>query len=76
MASDEKVRTSGEITRADTSAPVLPTVNPTAEKSEPAKPTFPPAVYIMYGTRVVTQPLGGRNPHRRKADYLAEYGLP
>jgi len=42
----EKERTSGEIERADTSAPVLPTVNPSLEKSEPAKSGLHPAVYI------------------------------
>lgn len=39
----EKVRTSGEVSRNE---PVLPTVNPAAEKSEPPKPTFHPAVYV------------------------------
>ncbi|RJE19405.1 DUF250 domain membrane protein [Aspergillus sclerotialis] len=39
----EKARTSGEVSRPE---PTLPTVNPAAEKSEPPKPTFHPAVYV------------------------------
>ncbi|KAH8424089.1 UDP-galactofuranose transporter [Aspergillus melleus] len=39
----EKARTSGEVSRPE---PALPTVNPAAEKSEPPKPTFHPAVYV------------------------------
>ncbi|RDW68345.1 DUF250 membrane protein-like protein [Coleophoma crateriformis] len=43
---EEKVRISGELSRpAD--APVLPTVNPMAEKSEPPKAALPPAVYVI-----------------------------
>lgn len=40
---EEKARTSGETSRPE---PSLPTVNPAAEKSEPPKPTFHPAVYV------------------------------
>ncbi|KAL2834950.1 triose-phosphate transporter family-domain-containing protein [Aspergillus cavernicola] len=43
MSSEEKVRTSGEVSRPE---PTLPTVNPAAEKSEPPKATFHPAVYV------------------------------
>ncbi|PKX88522.1 UDP-galactofuranose transporter [Aspergillus novofumigatus IBT 16806] len=39
----EKARVSGEVSRPE---PLLPTVNPAAEKSEPPKPTFHPAVYV------------------------------
>ncbi|KAF7590123.1 hypothetical protein BBP40_003236 [Aspergillus hancockii] len=39
----EKARTSGEISRPE---PTLPTVNPAAERAEPPKPTFHPAVYV------------------------------
>ncbi|KAF4218128.1 hypothetical protein CNMCM8980_000222 [Aspergillus fumigatiaffinis] len=39
----EKARVSGEVSRPE---PTLPTVNPAAEKSEPPKPTFHPAVYV------------------------------
>jgi len=42
----EKERTSGEIERPDTAAPVLPTVNPSLDKPEPSKGGIPPAVYI------------------------------
>ncbi|KAF2478163.1 TPT-domain-containing protein [Lindgomyces ingoldianus] len=43
--SDEKVRSSVDAGR-DPAAPVLPTVNPNAEKSQPEPATFHPAVYI------------------------------
>ncbi|KAL4962338.1 UDP-galactofuranose transporter [Aspergillus stella-maris] len=43
MSNEEKVRTSGEVSRPE---PSLPTVNPAADKSEPPKPTFHPAVYV------------------------------
>ncbi|PKY08540.1 UDP-galf transporter [Aspergillus campestris IBT 28561] len=44
MSNDgEKVRTSGEVSRAE---PSLPTVNPAAEKPEPPKASFHPAVYV------------------------------
>ncbi|KAK5016985.1 triose-phosphate transporter family-domain-containing protein [Cryomyces antarcticus] len=42
----EKERTSGEIERPDTSAPILPVVNPALEKTEPPSAAFHPAVYI------------------------------
>lgn len=41
---EEKVRISGEQSR---DAPVLPTVNPLAEKPEPAKAALHPAAYVM-----------------------------
>lgn len=40
----EKERNSGEITRED--APVLPTVNPDAQRSEAAKFEIPSVVYV------------------------------
>lgn len=46
MGIDEKVRTSGELLRPDNS-PVLPTINPAAEKSEPPKASLHPAVYVI-----------------------------
>lgn len=42
----EKERMSGEVAR-EQDASVLPTVNPEAQKSEPAKPTIPSAVYVV-----------------------------
>jgi hypothetical protein len=45
MSQDEKVRSSVDAAR-DTSLPVLPTVNPDAQKSAPEPPSFHPAVYI------------------------------
>jgi hypothetical protein len=46
--SDEKVRSSVDAAR-DPAMPVLPTVNPNLEKSQPAeKAAFHPAVYIAY----------------------------
>lgn len=47
MGADEKTRVSGEVTR-DQDSPVLPTVNPEAQKSEPAKASIHPALYVMY----------------------------
>ncbi|KAI9746151.1 MAG: hypothetical protein M1818_000832 [Claussenomyces sp. TS43310] len=45
---EEKVRTSGDNTRSPTaSAPILPTVNPEAEKPPPAKPALHAAVYVI-----------------------------
>lgn len=46
MGADEKTRVSGEVTR-DQDSPVLPTVNPEAQKSEPAKASIHPALYVM-----------------------------
>jgi len=43
---EEKVRLSGEIPRAANS-PILPTINPDAEKSEAPKATLHPAVYVV-----------------------------
>jgi len=43
--SDEKMRSSVEASR-DTALPVLPTVNPDAQKPAPEAPSFHPAVYI------------------------------
>lgn len=50
MSGEEKERTSGEVARPEpaSTAPVLPTVNPAVEKTEPPKPTFHPAFYIAY----------------------------
>lgn len=47
MGAEEKVRSSGELSRQDPE-PILPTVNPAVEKSEPAKAGLHPAVYVMY----------------------------
>ncbi|ERS96280.1 uncharacterized protein SPSK_01726 [Sporothrix schenckii 1099-18] len=52
MSADEKMRTSGEGVReagsgSSSSAPVLPTVNPEAEKSQAPKPTIPAAAYVI-----------------------------
>lgn len=46
MGVDEKTRVSGEVTREQDS-PVLPTVNPEAQKSEPAKASIHPALYVV-----------------------------
>lgn len=43
----EKERTSGEVPR-EQDAPVLPTVNPDAQKSESSKVVIPSAVYVAY----------------------------
>ncbi|RFU34605.1 hypothetical protein B7463_g1752, partial [Scytalidium lignicola] len=43
---EEKARVSAELNRPS-NAPVLPTVNPAAEKTEPAKPALHPAVYVV-----------------------------
>lgn len=43
---EKKVRVSGEQPRP--AEPVLPTVNPSAEKSEPPKAPLHPAVYVVY----------------------------
>jgi hypothetical protein len=45
MSNEEKARSSIDGAR-DTAAPVLPTVNPAAEKSQPESASFHPAVYI------------------------------
>jgi hypothetical protein len=59
MGADEKVRTSGELSRPDASASVLPTVNPALEKPEPPKSSLHPSVYVMY-----VEILKVTNPHR------------
>ncbi|KAK7724032.1 hypothetical protein SLS64_000366 [Diaporthe eres] len=46
MGVDEKTRVSGEVTREQDS-PVLPTVNPEVQKSEPAKASIHPALYVV-----------------------------
>jgi len=43
--SQEKDRISGELDRNESSAPMLPTVEP--EKAQPAKPSLPAAVYVV-----------------------------
>lgn len=45
MSSDEKMRSSVDNAR-DPAQPVLPTVNPEAQKSAPEPASFHPAVYI------------------------------
>ena len=47
MGIEEKTRTSGDSPREASNGPVLPTVNPDAEKSQPAKPAVHPAAYVM-----------------------------
>ncbi|KAH6656644.1 triose-phosphate transporter [Truncatella angustata] len=44
MSAEEKTRISGEVTRPE--GTILPTVNPEAEKSQPAKAGFHPSVYV------------------------------
>ncbi|KND94122.1 putative sugar phosphate/phosphate translocator [Tolypocladium ophioglossoides CBS 100239] len=46
MSADEKTRVSGDIPRPDAS-PVLPTVNPQAEKPQPAKAALHPIFYVV-----------------------------
>ena len=46
MGADEKTRVSGEVAR-EKDSPVLPTVNPEAQKSEPAKAAIHPALYVV-----------------------------
>jgi len=48
MSVEEKTRTSGELPREQTSGPILPTVNPEAEKTQPPKAAIPSFVYVMY----------------------------
>ncbi len=51
MSAEEKMRSSGEGVReagTNSSAPVLPTVNPDAEKSQSPKPAIPAAAYVLY----------------------------
>ena len=45
MGVEEKTRASGEQVRGQ-NGPVLPTVNPQAEKSQPPKPSLHPALYV------------------------------
>jgi hypothetical protein len=45
MSGEEKTRVSGEVSRSG-GAPVLPTVNPQAEKSQSASGGVHPAVYV------------------------------
>ncbi|KAI9852930.1 MAG: hypothetical protein M1838_003724 [Thelocarpon superellum] len=48
MGIEEKERLSGDIPRSPAAAsPVLPTVNPLAEKSDPPKPAIHPAFYVI-----------------------------
>jgi len=48
MGDEEKSRVSGESPRATQNAPVLPTVAPSAEKSQPAsQSSIHPAVYVL-----------------------------
>ncbi|KAH8899575.1 triose-phosphate transporter [Thozetella sp. PMI_491] len=47
MVAEEKVRTSGESPREASNGPVLPTVNPDAEKTQPPKPSLHPAFYVI-----------------------------
>ncbi|PNP42844.1 hypothetical protein TGAM01_v201482 [Trichoderma gamsii] len=46
MSGEEKIRVSGDITRAD-SSPVLPTVNPQVDKPAPAKASLHPIFYVV-----------------------------
>lgn len=45
MGVEEKTRTSGEQAQ-DQNGPVLPTVNPEAEKAQPPKSSLHPAFYV------------------------------
>lgn len=48
---NEKERMSADIVRSDPkspTAPVLPTVNPAIEKSEPATAKLHPSIYVMW----------------------------
>ncbi|OIW27387.1 TPT-domain-containing protein [Coniochaeta ligniaria NRRL 30616] len=47
MSVEEKTRTSGESPREQTSGPILPTVNPEAEKVQPPKAAIPSFVYVI-----------------------------
>ncbi|KAK8922709.1 hypothetical protein VCV18_006768 [Metarhizium anisopliae] len=47
--SEEKSRVSGEVPRAESSSPVLPTVNPAVEKPQPPKSVVHPAFYVICG---------------------------
>jgi len=51
MSADEKMRSSVDAAR-DPAAPVLPTVNPEAQKSAPEPASFHPAVYIAYACQI------------------------
>lgn len=50
MAVEEKTRLSGEVPRAESKSPILPTVNPDAEKvqltKKPSTGGIHPAVYV------------------------------
>ncbi|EMR63254.1 hypothetical protein MGN70_012385 [Eutypa lata] len=43
---DEKTRVSGEVPRPEPKGPVLPTVNPEADKPQPPKAALHPALYV------------------------------
>ncbi|TWU78802.1 hypothetical protein ED733_007214 [Metarhizium rileyi] len=45
--SEEKSRVSGEVLRTESSSPVLPTVNPAVENSQPSKSMVHPAFYVI-----------------------------
>lgn len=46
-AGDEKQRISGEVPRGEAKGPVLPTINPAAEKlQQPPKSAIHPALYV------------------------------
>lgn len=45
MGIEEKTRASGDSPR-EQNGPILPTVNPDAEKSQPAQPSLHPALYV------------------------------
>ena len=47
MVADEKTRTSGETPRTESKDPILPTVNPEAERAQAPKFQLPSAVYVM-----------------------------
>ncbi|KOS22216.1 putative sugar phosphate/phosphate translocator [Escovopsis weberi] len=47
MSSEEKSRVSGEVSRGDSSSPVLPTVNPAADKPQASKFSLHPAFYVV-----------------------------
>ena len=48
MAAEDKERTSEDHGRSYHRPPLLPTLNPAAEKSPLSKPALHPSVYVMY----------------------------
>ena len=53
-AVEEKTRVSGESPR-EQNEPILPTVNPDAEKAQAPKASIHPAIYVMYVWRQMVE---------------------